>query len=94
LRDFNVDRESALFTEFVAETGLGDAFEGSCPPTFRIEYLPVGTTPRCIDFILTAGEVKARSAEVLFTGKQVLRRGTGYISDHLGLCARLDVLGA
>lgn len=92
--DFNIDRDSDLFSDFVGEAALGDAFEGSCPPTFRAEYLPAGASPRCIDFILTAGEVKASSVEVLFTGKQVLRRGTGYVSDHLGLCARLNVLGS
>ena len=40
--DFNVDRDSSLFGEFMAETGLADAFEGKCPPTFRAEYLPAG----------------------------------------------------
>jgi sphingomyelin phosphodiesterase 2 len=89
--DFNVDRESALFRDFVSETGLGDVFEGRCPPTFRAEYLPAGSRSCCIDFILATGGVKASSAEVLFTGKQVLRGGPGYVSDHLGLSARLDV---
>jgi sphingomyelin phosphodiesterase 2 len=50
--------------------------------------------PHCIDFILTAGEIKAQDAEVLFTGRQVLRSGPGYVSDHLGLLARLNCLGA
>ena len=50
--------------------------------------------PHCIDFILTAGEIKAQDTEVLFTGRQVLRSGTGYVSDHLGLLARLNCLGA
>lgn len=92
--DFNVDRDSALFGEFIASTGLDDAFKGGCPATFRAEYLSAGKTPHCIDFILTAGEIKARDTEVLFTGRQVLRSGTGYVSDHLGLLARLNCLGA
>jgi endonuclease/exonuclease/phosphatase family metal-dependent hydrolase len=50
--------------------------------------------PQCIDFILTAGEIKAEDTGVLFTGRQVLRGGTGYVSDHLGLLARLNCLGA
>jgi sphingomyelin phosphodiesterase 2 len=86
--------DSALFGDFIAGTGLDDAFEGSCPGTFRAEYLPAGKMPHCIDFILTAGEIKAQDAEVLFTGRQVLRSGTGYVSDHLGLLARLNCLGA
>jgi sphingomyelin phosphodiesterase 2 len=92
--DFNVDRDSVLFGEFIAGTALDDAFEGSCPATFRAEYLPTGEMPHCIDFILTAGEIKAEDTEVLFTGRQVLRGGTGYLSDHLGLLARLNCLGA
>jgi sphingomyelin phosphodiesterase 2 len=90
--DFNVDRESGLFSDFISETGLGDAFDGRCPPTFRAEYLPAGARPCCIDFILTGGEAKASSAEVLFAGKQELRGGPGYVSDHLGLSARLHLL--
>jgi sphingomyelin phosphodiesterase 2 len=92
--DFNVDRDSALFGEFIAGAALDDAFEGSCPATFRAEYLPAGEVPHCIDFILTAGEIKAEDNQVLFAGRQVLRGGTGYVSDHLGLLARLNCLGA
>lgn len=85
--DFNVDRESPLFDEFMAATGLADAFEGACPPTFRAEYLPAGATPHCIDFILTAGEVKAESTALAFAEKEPL----GYVSDHVGLRARLSL---
>ena len=83
--DFNIDRESSLFGEFRAATGLADAFGGACPPTFRAEYLPAGATPHCIDFILTAGEVKVETAALVFAGKEPL----GYVSDHIGLRARL-----
>jgi hypothetical protein len=38
--NFNVSRESALFGDFMAATGLADAFGGACPATFRAEYLP------------------------------------------------------
>jgi sphingomyelin phosphodiesterase 2 len=85
--DFNIDRESALFGDFTAATGLADAFAGACPPTFRAEYLPAGATPHCIDFILTAGEVTAASPELVFAGKESL----GYLSDHIGLRARLSL---
>ena len=87
--DFNIDRDSALFSQFITDSALSDAFEGSCPATFRVEYLPAGARPRCIDFILTAGEVKAEATEVLFTGKQPLCDGLGHVSDHVGLIARL-----
>jgi hypothetical protein len=87
--DFNVARGSSLFGEFVTGTGLADAFEGSCPATFRAEYLPPGGTPNCIDFILTADGVKAESATVAFAAKEPLPGGPGYVSDHLGLRASL-----
>jgi sphingomyelin phosphodiesterase 2 len=87
--DFNVDRDSSLFGDFMAETGLADAFEGKCPPTFRAEYLPAGKTPHCIDFILTATGVKAESTGLLLTGQVELPGGPGYASDHIGLYASL-----
>ncbi len=69
--------------------GLADTFEGACPATFRAEYLPVGEMPHFIDFILAAGGVKAEAATVLFPGKEPLPGGPGYVSDHIGLRARL-----
>lgn len=87
--DFNVDRDSALFGDFMAGTGLVDAFEGGCPPTFRAEYLPAGETPHCIDFVLTTAEVKTSAATLVFAGKEPLPGGPGWVSDHIGLCARL-----
>lgn len=87
--DFNIDRDSCLFSEFVEGTGLTDAFEGRCPATFRAEYLPAGATPHCIDFILISVRVKAESASVVFIDKEPLRGGPGYVSDDLGLRASL-----
>jgi sphingomyelin phosphodiesterase 2 len=90
--DFNIDRESTLLGEFMKAAGLCDAFESGCPATFRVEYLPAGETPHCIDFILATEGVKAVASMVLFTGKETLPDGPGYISDHIGLCARLFVV--
>ena len=87
--DFNVDRDSPLFAAFVISTGLTDTFDGSCPATFRAEFLPAGATPHCIDFILATDGGMAETATVLFAGKTPLPGGPGYLSDHLGLCAKL-----
>jgi len=70
--------------EFKAATGLADAFEGACPPTFRAEYLPAAATPHCVDFILTAADVTVESAALVFAEKEPL----DYVSDHIGLRAR------
>lgn len=87
--DFNIDRDSSLFSEFADGGGLADVFGGGCPATFRREYLPAGQTPRCIDFILAGAGVRPKAAAVLFAGKQTLPGGPGFVSDHLGLSARL-----
>jgi endonuclease/exonuclease/phosphatase family metal-dependent hydrolase len=90
--DFNVDRDSSLFAEFMEDTGLADAFGGSCPATFRAEYLPAGETPHCIDFILTSAGVKAEGAGMLLADEVALPGGQGYASDHIGLYANLLVV--
>lgn len=87
--DFNIDRDSSLFGDFVQGTGLADAFEGGCPATFRAEYLPPGKTSCCIDFILTTAGVRTRAATVLFTDDVPLPGGPGSVSDHIGLRATL-----
>ena len=89
--DFNVDRDSSLFSEFTEDTGLADVFGGECPATFRPEYLPAGKTPHCIDFILAGEGFRPESASVLFADEQTLPGGPGYVSDHLGLSARMSL---
>jgi endonuclease/exonuclease/phosphatase family metal-dependent hydrolase len=85
--DFNIARESSVFGQFMAATGLADAFGGACPPTYRAEYLPAGATAHCIDFILTAREVEVADPALVFAAKEPL----GYLSDHIGLRARLSL---
>jgi len=85
--DFNIDRDSPLMSGFLEDTGLSDAFDGTCPPTFRAEYLPARATPHCIDFILTTSGTKAVATKVLFAAKESLPGGPGYLSDHVGLFA-------
>jgi endonuclease/exonuclease/phosphatase family metal-dependent hydrolase len=86
--DFNVSRESQLHRDFMASTGLVDAFDGKCPPTFRAEYLPPGRPSFCIDFILTSRTLRAEEPTVIFTDRPV--------SDHIGLRTALvgDARGA
>lgn len=92
--DFNIDRDSVFFGDFMERTALADAFEGRCPPTFRSEYLPAGARACCIDFILTGGDVKVSAADVVLAGEEPMRGGPGFLSDHVGLRALLHILGA
>jgi endonuclease/exonuclease/phosphatase family metal-dependent hydrolase len=83
--DFNIPRHKPLVEDFLATTGLTDAFGGECRPTFQAAYLPAGMRSQCIDFILTGG-LTTESADVVFEEKVP---SLGYISDHIGLQARL-----
>jgi hypothetical protein len=44
-------------------------FKSDCRPTFRVEYLPAGAIPHCIDFILASEAIKAEGTTLLFTEK-------------------------
>jgi len=89
--DFNVARGSSLLDQLMSRAGLADAFDGSCPATFRAAYLPAGETPHCIDFILTGGGVKAEAAAVMFAEPEPLPGGAAHVSDHVGLRASLSL---
>lgn len=91
--DFNVDRDSSVFGDFMAGTGLVDAFGGNCPATYRAEYLRADQVPRCIDFILTTAGVRAEAAGLVLADQVPLPGGPGYVSDHIGLCADLLITG-
>jgi sphingomyelin phosphodiesterase 2 len=90
--DFNVSRDSGLWREFIAGSGLSDAFKGRCPPTFRAEYLPPSRVPQCIDFILASDRVTTTEARVILEGRHQLPRGPGYLSDHVGLSAHAEIV--
>lgn len=87
--DFNVDRDSVLLRDFLSQTRLADAFGGQCPPTFHAEYLHPGERGHCIDFILVSPQIEAGTTQALFGDKQLLDGQLDYLSDHIGLYARL-----
>jgi sphingomyelin phosphodiesterase 2 len=87
--DFNVDRDSVLLRGFLSQTGLSDAFRGQCPATFHAEYLDPPHFAHCIDFILISPQIRAGATRVLFGDKQLLHGRREYLSDHVGLYARL-----
>jgi sphingomyelin phosphodiesterase 2 len=92
--DFNVARASTLHGELWRQSGLRDAFDGQCPPTFLAEYLAPGSKAHCIDFILVAEAIGVDDTDLLLTDKRTLPSGPGYLSDHIGLLARLRIPGA
>ena len=92
--DFNVARASGLWREFMASCGLSDAFAGQCPPTFHGEYLAPGHAAQCVDFILVSDRVLASGPTVILDRPQALPGGDGYLSDHVGLSARVEIAPA
>jgi sphingomyelin phosphodiesterase 2 len=89
--DFNVPRETALFAGFLADCGMSDAFEGTCPPTYRAEYLPADATAYCVDFILMSPGVRVQSRGLLLQEQYPALPAPGYVSDHVGLTATLSL---
>ncbi|MET7276841.1 endonuclease/exonuclease/phosphatase family protein [Kribbella sp. NPDC005582] len=90
--DFNIARDSSLFSSFLRDTRLLDAFGPTCPPTFHATYLRPGKTAHCIDFILLSDPaITVETAHLTFTDQQPMPNGPGYLTDHLGLQARLTL---
>jgi endonuclease/exonuclease/phosphatase family metal-dependent hydrolase len=90
--DFNIARNSRLYSDFLQQSGLTDAFGDTCPPTFHQTYLSPGQSPHCIDFLLLSSpEMRIDSAALIFTGKVALPTGPAYVTDHLGLGVHLTL---
>ncbi len=88
--DFNIAADSTFMDEFLATTGLVDAFAGDPTPTYRAEeFLGPGVPGHRIDFILTNPSVTATDAAFILTGKHPFPTGAAYVSDHLGVRATL-----
>jgi endonuclease/exonuclease/phosphatase (EEP) superfamily protein YafD len=89
--DFNVAKDSDLFTGFAAASGLEDAFAGQAPATFRT---PAGRAPRCIDHLLyRPGRDRLAAAEssLAFEAEEPWPgQPPAYLSDHRGLLVRLE----
>jgi endonuclease/exonuclease/phosphatase family metal-dependent hydrolase len=89
--DFNVAKDSDLFTGFAARSGLEDAFAGQAPATFRTRP---GRPPRCIDHLLYRpgrDHLAVAESTLAFTAEQSWPgQPPAYLSDHLGLLVRLE----
>ena len=89
--DFNVAADSTFMDEFLATTGLADAFAGDPTPTYRAEeFIGPGATGYRIDFVLTNPSVTVGDRAFVLTGKHPFPTGAAYVSDHLGVRATLS----
>lgn len=79
--DFNVPRDSWLLAEFLAATGLRDAFAGSTESTYR------SWSGGSLDQVLVSPNLRA-TASVALTEKTRLDTGQfAYLSDHYAVAA-------
>jgi endonuclease/exonuclease/phosphatase family metal-dependent hydrolase len=93
--DFNVAKDSDFYREFVAGSGLADAFGDRAPVTFHPELLRPGRPSRCIDhlfFRAGQGEARVTESDLIFREKEAFGGGRqAFLSDHAGLLVRLEL---
>jgi endonuclease/exonuclease/phosphatase family metal-dependent hydrolase len=87
--DFNVPRDSAVFTGFAAAAGLVDVLAGDPATTFR--PTPRWPSPPALDQVLVRGSVTGRARLVLRDAVRVPDGRELYLSDHYGLAADLTL---
>jgi endonuclease/exonuclease/phosphatase family metal-dependent hydrolase len=85
--DFNVPRDSWLFEEFVAASGLTDTFQGNADTTYR----PTSSWPGAsLDQVLVSPHLAA-TPELVFKESVRLADGrTAFLSDHYGIGATVE----
>jgi exonuclease III len=84
--DFNVASDSPLYPLIVDSGVWSDPFADADPSTFQGAFLPDGSPPHRIDFLLTKGAT-ARDARVVFPDPE----DGVYLTDHLGLTATIEL---
>jgi endonuclease/exonuclease/phosphatase family metal-dependent hydrolase len=80
--DFNIAAGGPLYPRIVDDGAWHDPFLADDPPTFHAALLPSGRSKR-IDYVLVRG------AEVVETALLDTGPGPAFVSDHLGLLARI-----
>lgn len=93
--DFNTDKNSYIFKNFLHMTHMDDVFSNYSSPTYHKEFLKNGSTPKRIDFVLLSNRhhhIKIHRQKQVFIEKQYLGEGIdGYLSDHIGLFTDLTL---
>jgi endonuclease/exonuclease/phosphatase family metal-dependent hydrolase len=95
--DFNISSSCPLYPLIVDGGAWRDPFAGTDPVTYHMDFLPPGASPHRIDYLLVSGD-EARyplvDSGVLFDEPLALPEGRRmYLSDHVGLTARLGLPG-
>jgi endonuclease/exonuclease/phosphatase family metal-dependent hydrolase len=93
--DFNISSSGPLYPLIV--DGWRDPFAATDLVTYHVEFLPPGSSSHRIDYLLLSGD-EARypllDSTVLFAEPLALPDGPRmYLSDHVGLAARVRLAG-
>jgi endonuclease/exonuclease/phosphatase family metal-dependent hydrolase len=84
--DFNLASDGALYPHIVGHGTWHDPFADSDPSTFHARFLPPGSAPHRIDYLLVRGDASVRLAEPWFTEPVTLDGGQPeFVSDHVAL---------
>ncbi len=94
--DFNISSSSPLYPLIVDGGAWRDPFAATEPVTYHVEFLPPGSSPHRIDYLLLSGD-EARyplvDSATLFAEPLTLPGGRMFLSDHMALTARVGLAG-
>ncbi len=91
--DFNIPKNSMYYKMFTKGLNLMDVFQSSQKNTYNEEHLPLGKKSECVDFIFIVKNgtpFKVEEKEYVFDKKVILNNISTFLSDHIGLRARLQ----
>jgi exonuclease III len=92
--DFNISSSCPLYPLIVGGGAWRDPFAATDPVTYHLDFLPPGSAPHRIDYLLFSGD-EARyplvDSGVLFAEPLALPSGRMYLSDHVALTARVGI---
>lgn len=87
--DFNTDKKSLLYKNFIRDSRLLDVFDHHSLPTMHQEFLPKRKLAKTIDYVFlrsARSKQEIKSTNYLFTKKYLIKNGKQrYLSDHIGL---------
>jgi endonuclease/exonuclease/phosphatase family metal-dependent hydrolase len=93
--DFNIASDSPLYPLIVDGGAWRDPFTATDPTTYHVEFLPPGSSPHRIDYLLVHGDEERFpliDTGLLFAEPLALPGGRRiYASDHVALTARVGL---
>jgi exonuclease III len=93
--DYNIASDGPLYPQIIDGGAWCDPFAATNPATFHAAFLPPGSTPHRIDYLLVSGDASTCPVihnGLLFAEPLTLQGGRSmYLSDHVALTARIGL---